>query len=38
MKLFTVVHAEISGRVLAIIASDGAMVEAGAPLFAIEPE
>lgn len=35
MKLFTAVRAEIDGRIDAILASDGEMVEAGQPLFAI---
>lgn len=35
MKLFTAVRSERSGRVHAILAEDGAMVEAGQPLFAI---
>jgi len=36
MKLFTAVRAEVAGRVAKILASDGVMVEAGQPLFAIE--
>jgi acetyl-CoA carboxylase biotin carboxyl carrier protein len=35
MKLFTSVRAEQPGRLLAILAEDGAMVEAGQPLFAM---
>lgn len=35
MKLFTAVRAEIGGRVHAVLAPDGEMVEAGQPLFAI---
>uniref|UniRef100_UPI0035CB3A8E acetyl-CoA carboxylase biotin carboxyl carrier protein n=1 Tax=uncultured Sphingomonas sp. TaxID=158754 RepID=UPI0035CB3A8E len=35
MKLFTAVRAEVAGRVHAILAPDGEMVEAGQPLFAI---
>ena len=35
MKLFTSVRAEQAGRLLAILAEDGAMVEAGQPLFAM---
>jgi acetyl-CoA carboxylase biotin carboxyl carrier protein len=35
MKLFTAVHADVDGRVHAILAADGEMVEAGQPLFAI---
>ena len=35
MKLFTSVRAEQPGRLLAILAEDGAMVEAGLPLFAM---
>lgn len=38
MKLFTVVNAEIAGTIVAILAQDGTMVEAGEPLFAIGPE
>lgn len=35
MKLFTAVRAEASGRLYAILAEDGSMVEAGQPLFAL---
>jgi acetyl-CoA carboxylase biotin carboxyl carrier protein len=35
MKLFTVVMAHISGRVVGIMVDDGVMVEAGQPLFAL---
>ena len=35
MKLFTTVRAEVDGRIHAILAADGEMVEAGQPLFAI---
>jgi acetyl-CoA carboxylase biotin carboxyl carrier protein len=35
MKLFTALRAEIDGRIHAILVEDGAMVEAGQPLFAI---
>ena len=38
MKLFTAVRAGIGGRVHAILAEDGQMVEAGQPLFAIMPD
>lgn len=37
MKLFTAVRASVSGRVHAILAKDGEMVEADQPLFAILP-
>lgn len=37
MKLFTAVRAGAAGRVARIFARDGAMVEAGQPLFGIEP-
>lgn len=36
MKLFTAIRAETSGVIVAILADDGAMVQAGQPLFAIE--
>lgn len=36
MKLFTAVRAEMSGTIVAVLADDGAMVQAGQPLFAIE--
>mgnify|MGYP001627487789 CR=1 FL=1 len=35
MKLFTAVRSEHTGRVHAVLAEDGAMVEAGQPLFAL---
>jgi acetyl-CoA carboxylase biotin carboxyl carrier protein len=35
MKLFTAVRADVAGRIHAILADDGSMVEAGQPLFAI---
>ncbi len=35
MKLFTSVRAEQAGRIHAILAEDGAMVEAGQPLYAL---
>lgn len=35
MKLFTAVRSEFGGRVHAVLAEDGSMVEAGQPLFAI---
>lgn len=35
MKLFTAVRADAAGKVHAILAADGAMVEAGQPLFAL---
>lgn len=35
MKLFTAVRAETAGRIHAVLAPDGEMVEAGQPLFAI---
>lgn len=35
MKLFTAVRAEVAGRIHAVLAPDGDMVEAGQPLFAI---
>lgn len=38
MKLFTAVQAETAGRIHAVLAEDGAMVEAGQPLFAIVSE
>jgi acetyl-CoA carboxylase biotin carboxyl carrier protein len=37
MKLFTTVRADKAGRIHAILAEDGAMVDAGQPLFAIVP-
>ena len=37
MKLFTAVRAGTSGKVVKILASDGAMVDGGQPLFAIDP-
>jgi len=38
MKLFTAVRADGAGKVHAILAEDGAMVEAGQPLFAVVRE
>ncbi len=38
MKLFNTIGAEISGRVVAVHAENGAMVDAGAPLFTIMPD
>ncbi len=38
MKLFTAVRAGVAGRVAKVLATDGAMVEAGQPLFAIDPK
>ena len=35
MKLFTGVRAEVAGTIVAVLAEDGAMVEAGQPLFAL---
>jgi acetyl-CoA carboxylase biotin carboxyl carrier protein len=35
MKLFTAVRAGVQGRIHAVLVEDGAMVEAGQPLFAI---
>ncbi len=35
MKLFTSVTAQLAGRIHAILVEDGAMVEAGQPLFAV---
>jgi acetyl-CoA carboxylase biotin carboxyl carrier protein len=35
MKLFTAVRAEAAGRLHAVLAEDGSMVEAGQPLFAL---
>ena len=35
MKLFTAVRSEAAGKVHAVLAADGAMVEAGQPLFAL---
>lgn len=35
MKLFTAVKAEQAGKIVAILVEDGAMVEAGQPLFAM---
>ena len=37
MKLFTAVRAGVHGVVARVLARDGAMVEAGQPLFAIRP-
>ena len=38
MKLFTPVHAGLSGRIAKACVEDGEMVEFGAPLFLVEPE
>jgi acetyl-CoA carboxylase biotin carboxyl carrier protein len=35
MKLFTTVRGEVAGSVVAVLVEDGAMVEAGQPLFAL---
>lgn len=35
MKLFTAVRADVAGRLHAVLAEDGSMVEAGQPLFAL---
>ncbi|MFJ4291156.1 acetyl-CoA carboxylase biotin carboxyl carrier protein [Cupriavidus sp. NPDC089707] len=37
MKMLNAVEADLKGRVVRVAAADGAAVEAGAPLFAIEP-
>ena len=37
MKLFTAVRSDQAGRLHAVLAEDGAMVEAGQPLFALVP-
>lgn len=37
MKLFTAVRAGVAGTIVAILARDGELVEAGQPLFAIRP-
>ncbi|BDB24077.1 acetyl-CoA carboxylase biotin carboxyl carrier protein [Cupriavidus sp. P-10] len=37
MKMLNTVEADHKGRVVRIVATDGASVEAGAPLFVIEP-
>lgn len=36
MKLFTAVRSDVAGTIKAILVEDGAMVEAGQPLFAVE--
>jgi len=36
MKLFTAVRAGVAGKVVAILASDGDLVQAGQPLFAVK--
>ncbi|MEO0033407.1 MAG: hypothetical protein RIS94_3165, partial [Pseudomonadota bacterium] len=36
MKLFTAVRAGVAGTVVAILASDGELVQAGQPLFAVK--
>jgi acetyl-CoA carboxylase biotin carboxyl carrier protein len=38
MKLFTAVRAGLGGTIAHILATDGQMVEAGQPLFAIAPK
>jgi len=38
MKLFTAVRAGVAGKVVQVLASDGDLVSAGQPLFAIQPE
>ena len=38
MKLFTSVRSEVAGKVEAILVEDGAMVEAGQPLFAVRAD
>jgi acetyl-CoA carboxylase biotin carboxyl carrier protein len=38
MKLFTTVHAQISGTIRAIHATDGDLVEFGQPLLSIDPD
>ncbi len=38
MKLFTAVRAAVAGKVVRVLAQDGAMVEADQPLFAISPD
>lgn len=38
MKLFTAVQSDTAGRVVAVLAEDGSMVEADQPLFAIVSE
>ena len=35
MKLFTALKSEVTGRIEALLVEDGAMVEAGQPLFAV---
>jgi acetyl-CoA carboxylase biotin carboxyl carrier protein len=37
MKLFTAVRSPVAGRVHAILATDGQMVEANQPIFAVLP-
>ena len=37
MKLMIPVHAEVAGKVLAVLVPDGTPVEYGQPLFALEP-
>lgn len=37
MKMLNAVEADLKGRVVRVAALDGAAVEAGAPLFVIEP-
>ena len=38
MKLFTTLKSNVSGRLSAVLVEDGAMVEAGQPLFAVVAE
>ena len=38
MKLFTTLKSDVSGRLSAVLVEDGAMVEAGQPLFAVVAE
>ena len=38
MKLFTSLKSDVSGRLSAVLVEDGAMVEAGQPLFAVVAE
>lgn len=38
MKMLNPIEADCSGRISAVLVEDGAVVDAGAPLFAIEPQ
>lgn len=38
MKLFNTIEAEVSGTIIAIHADNGAMVDAGTPLFSVKPD